>query len=213
MCRIPRITLPLLLLAGSILSACSDHDQISSSQASAFEQVAQLVARQDDRVQVEELARWLIEGRKDYMLIDLRSPVDYDKAHINGAQNLTLTQLVTPVQLAALPTDRKVILYSQGSEVAAQAVVLLRLAGHNASLLLGGYNFWARHILNPEILPTLADGEFPRVPEQQAIACYFVGGNQQAASAPAPNKPIPAFTPPIFSKPAPPPSHAPKESC
>jgi rhodanese-related sulfurtransferase len=207
------IQLPLYLLAGLFVTACGDNDRLSQQQARSFEQVAQSVARQDDRVLVEDLARWIIEGRKDFVLIDVRPAADYDKGHIENAQNLVVTELVTPEKLEALPTDRKVVVYSQGSEVAGQAVVLLRLAGYDASLLLGGYNFWAQHVLNPEISPTLADGEYPRVPEQQAIACYFVGGDKTAQAPPAPRKPaVPAFVPPV-TQPAAPPLAAPHEGC
>jgi len=199
------IPLPLWLLAGLSVTAC-DNDRLSQQQVHSFQQVAQIVARQDDRVPVDDLARWLIEGRKDFILVDVRPAADYEKGHIEGAQNLLVTELVTPEKLEGLPTDRKVIVYSQGSEVAGQAVVLLRLAGYDASLLLGGYNFWAQHVLNPDISPTLADGEYPSVPEQQAIACYFVGGDKTAQ---APRKPIvPAFVPPVsppVASPAPPP--------
>jgi rhodanese-related sulfurtransferase len=204
------IPLPLYLLAGLFVTACGDNDRLSQQQTHSFEQVAQIVARQEDRVQVEDLARWVIEGRKDFVLIDVRPAADYDKGHIENAQNLVVTELVTPEKLEALPTDRKVIVYSQGSEVAGQAVVLLRLAGYDASLLLGGYNFWTQHVLNPEISPTLADGEFPRVPEEQAIACYFIGGDKTAQDNPAPRKPVvPAFVPPVTqpSAPRPGPSH------
>jgi len=204
------IQLPLYLLAGLFVTACGDNDRLSQQQARSFEQVAQSMARQDDRVLVEDLARWIIEGRKDFVLIDVRPAADYDKGHIENAQNLVVTELVTPEKLEALPTDRKVIVYSQGSEVAGQAVVLLRLAGYDASLLLGGYNFWAQRVLNPEISPTLADGEYPRVPEQQAIACYFVGGDKTAQAQPAPLKSeVPAFVPPVTqpAQPRPGPSH------
>ena len=210
-----RFWIPLLLCvpAGLSVTACSDHDHLSQRQARNFEQVAQIVARQDDRVLADDLARRLIEGRKDYVLIDVRPARDYDKAHIAGAQNLVVTELIKPTQLKTLATDRELIVYSQGSELAAQAVVLLRLAGYDAGLLLGGYNYWAQHVLNPDIHPTLADGEYPRVPEQQAIACYFVGGNK-VAQAPAPvRKPgIPAFVPPV-SQPAAPPPPASDEGC
>jgi rhodanese-related sulfurtransferase len=204
------IPLPLCLLAGLVVTACGDNDRLSQQQTRSFEQVAQIVARQDDRVLAEDLARWFIEGRKDFVLIDVRPAADYDKGHIESAQNLVVTELVTPEKLEALPKGRKVIVYSQGSEVAGQAVVLLRLAGYDASLLLGGYNFWAQHVLNPEISPTLADGEYPRVPEQQAIACYFVGGDKTAQAPPSPRKPVtPAFVPPVTqpAAPRPGPSH------
>ena len=203
------IQLPLYLLAGLFVTACGDNDRLSQQQARSFEQVAQSVARQDDRVLAEDLARWIIEGRKDFVLIDLRPAADYDKGHIESAQNLVVTELVTPEKLEALPTDRKVVVYSQGSEVAGQAVVLLRLAGYDASLLLGGYNFWAQRVLNPDISPTQADGEYPRVPEQQAIACYFVGGDKTAQASPAPRKPVVPFVPPVTqpAAPRPRPSH------
>jgi len=206
------IRLPLCLLAGLLLTACGDHDRQSQQQTRSFEQVAQSVARQDDRVLVEDLAHWIIEGRKDFVLIDVRPSAEYDKGHIGNAQNLAVTELVTPEKLAALPTDRKVIVYSQGSEVAGQAVVLLRLAGYDANLLLGGYNFWAQRVLNPDISPTLADGEYPRVPEEQAIACYFVGGDRTAQAPPAPRKPVVPFVPPV-TQPAAPPLAAPHEGC
>ena len=197
------IQLSLYLMAGVFLTACGDNDRLSQQQARSFEQVAQSVARQDDRVLAEDLARWIIEGRKDFVLIDLRPAADYDKGHIGNAQNLVVTELVTPEKLEALPTDRKVVVYSQGSEVAGQAVVLLRLAGYDASLLLGGYNFWAQRVLNPDISPTQADGEYPRVPEQQAIACYFVGGDKTAQASPAPRKPVVPFVPPVTQPAAP----------
>jgi rhodanese-related sulfurtransferase len=206
-----RIWMPVImcLQAGLLVTACGDHDRLSQHQVRSFERVAQIVARQDDRVLADDLARWFIKGRKDFVLVDVRSAADYDKGHIEGAQNLVVTELVTPAKLAALPTDRKVIVYSQGSEVAAQAVVLLRLAGYDASLLLGGYNFWAQHVLNPDISPTLSDGEYPRVAEQQAISCYFVGGDKMAQAALPPRKPVvPAFVPPV-SQPATPPRGAP----
>jgi rhodanese-related sulfurtransferase len=207
------LPLPLCLLAGLFVTACGDNDRMAHQQARSIEEVAQIVARQDDRVQAEELARWFIEGRKDFVLIDVRPAADYDKGHIESAQNLVVTELVTPEKLEALPKDRKVIVYSQGSELAGQAVVLLRLAGYDASLLLGGYNFWAQQVLNPEISPTLADGEFPRVPEQQAIACYFVGGDKTAQAPPAPRKPVvPAFVPPLTQPAAPRPRPA-HEGC
>jgi rhodanese-related sulfurtransferase len=205
--------LALSLLASLFVTACGDHDSVTPPREQSLEQVAQIVARQDDRVLVEELARWIIEDKQDFALFDIRPAEDFTRAHIKGAQNLTVTELVAPEQLQALPTDRKLIVYSQGSEVAAQTVVLLRLAGYDASLLLGGYNFWAKHVLNPDISPTLADGEYPRVPEQQAIACYFVGGDQTAqASTPVRKPSIPAFVPPV-SKPVVPPPPAIDEGC
>jgi rhodanese-related sulfurtransferase len=196
-------TLPLLfsLLAGLSLTACSDHDDKAKAETARV-QVAQEVARHDDRVTADELARWIIQDKRDFVLVDIRSADDYAKGHIKDAINVSLPELVSPEKLKTLSKDRKVIVYSQGSETAAQATVLLRLAGLDANLLLGGYNFWAKRILDPAVPPSMADDEYPDAAVQQAIACYFVGG--KAGAAPPPPKVVtPAFVPPVSTPAAP----------
>jgi hypothetical protein len=196
MTQIHPIPLLLSLLGALTLTACGDHHDKSKPGAASFDQVAQIVARRNDRVSVDELARWIIQGKQNFVLIDVRPPTDFAAGHIQGARNLSVPELIAPEQQKTLPKDRKVIVYSQGSETAAQAVVLLRLAGLDADLLLGGYNFWNQHVLNPAVYPTLADDEYPSATQKQATACYFLGGNSQTQTAtPSPVKP--AFVPPL----------------
>ncbi len=202
----------LLSLLGALsVTACSDRGTGAAPQAGDFKQVAQVVARREDRVTAGELAHWIVGSKQDFVLVDVRSAGEYAGGHIDGARNFAVPQLLDPETLKTLPNDRRIVVYSQGSETAAQAVVLLRLAGYQADLLLGGYNFWSEQVLNPDIQPTEADGEYARVSEQQAIACYFVGAN--AAAQPAPVKPAkPAFVPPV-SQPAAAPPPAFHEGC
>ena len=87
------------------------------------------------------------------------------------------------------------VVYSNGSENAAKALVMLRLSGINAHVLVGGYNAWHSRILNPEITPEAVDGETLKVSEQRAYACYFVGECAGATAASAPAEP---FVPPVF---------------
>jgi rhodanese-related sulfurtransferase len=143
--------------------------------------IAQSAARQDDRASVEELATWLIEGRSDFMLIDVRAPEDYESGKIGEAENIPIAQIVSADTLARLPTDRMLLVYSNGSENAAKAAVLLRLAGFDAHLLVGGYTAWHERILNPDISAEALDGESLRVAEQRAYSCYFVGERSDAA--------------------------------
>lgn len=200
--------LPIIGLLGALsLAACNARAPGSATQAGDFNQVAQVIARREDRVTADELAHWIIGNQQDYMLVDVRSAAAFAGGHIDGARNLAVPELLAPETLKTLPKDHRIIVYSQGSETAAQAVVLLRLAGYRADLLLGGYDFWSQQVLNPRIEPSAADGEFARVSERQAIACYFVGGN--AAAQPVPAQPVkPAFVPPVSQPavPAPPPA-------
>ncbi|MEA2079358.1 MAG: rhodanese-like domain-containing protein [Pseudomonadota bacterium] len=214
MTRYTSIPILLSLLGTLSITACGDNGSMAAPGIRNLDRVAQVVARREDRVSVSELAHWIIEDKKNFVLIDVRSADDYARGHIDGARNLPVPELVSPEQLKTLPKDRKVIVYSQGSETAAQAVVLLRLVGYNANLLLGGYNFWSQHVLNPDIHPTQADGEYPRVPEQQAIACYFVGGNTVAQAPALVRKPrTPAFVPPVSQPAAHPPPPEFDEGC
>ena len=181
----------LILLFAAALSACGG--AADKAQTSLVD-VAQAAAREADRVSVEDLASWLIEERQDFVLIDVRAAADYDNGHIGEAQNIAIAQLVTAETLATLPTDRKVVVYSNGSENGAKAATLLRIAGLDAHVVTGGYNAWHARILNPDISAEELDGESPQVSAQRAYACYFVGDRGEGAA----ERPAESFTPPVF---------------
>ena len=183
-----------------LLVACGERGGTEGpAPAVNFEPLAQAISRKEDRVTADELARWLIEDKRDFVVVDIRSAEDFEHGHIEAAMHLPLAELVSDQSLRALPKGRKIVLYSNGSEDAAKAEVMLRLAGFEAYLLLGGYNHWQQHILNPDIPLTAADGEAPEVAEQRAISCFFAGGRVAGAPATEPvtvSKPLP-FTPPV----------------
>jgi rhodanese-related sulfurtransferase len=181
-----------LLFATALLAACGGS---SSNQASLVD-VAQAAARASDRVSVEDLASWLIEGRQDFVLIDIRPATEFGKGHIGEARNISIAQLLTDEALAELPTDRKVIVYSTGSENGAKASTLLRVAGVDAHVVTGGYNAWHQRILNPDISADELDGESPVVSAQRAYSCYFVGDR----GAGSPERPEVEFVPPVFTE-------------
>jgi rhodanese-related sulfurtransferase len=201
----------LLSLSAAVIAACGQ----SNTSEVALVDVAQAAARQDDRVSVEKLASWLIEGRGDFELIDVRMPGDFESGRIGDAKNIPIAQIVTHDALLSLPTDRMVIVYSNGSENAAKAAVMLRLSGIDAHLLAGGYNAWHKRILNPDISAEELDGESLQVSEQRAYSCYFVGERSQSRESRRSKESAP-FVPPVFSEEeeleAPPPA-AGEESC
>jgi len=181
----------LLSLSVASIAACGP----SAKPSVSLTDVAQAAARQDDRVSAHELATWLIEGRGDFKLVDVRMPADFEKGSIDKAENIPLAELVTDAVISALPTDRKIIVYSNGSENAAKATVMLRLSGINALLLTGGYNAWQEKILNPDISAAALDGESLEIAEQRAYACYFVGERSDAATLERSSEP---FVPPVY---------------
>ena len=201
----------LLSLSVAIIAACGQ----SNDSGVALTDIAQAAARQDDRESVEDLAGWLIEGRSDFKLIDVRAPEDFENGSIGDAENIPIAQIVSPDVLLNLPTDRMVIVYSNGSENAAKAAVLLRLSGIDAHLLAGGYNAWHERILNPDISAEELDGESLDVSAQRAYSCYFVGERSDRADKRSKKDAAP-FVPPVFTEEeelAAPPPGAGEESC
>ncbi len=191
-----RLNTTLLIAMTALLAACGRAPEPDARVS--FMDVAQAAARQEDRVSVEELAEWLIEERKDFMLIDVRPQDDYMQAKIHEARNVPLAELVRSESIATLPADRKIVVYSNGSENAAKAATMLRLAGLDAQLVTGGYNAWHERILNPDIPAEELDGENLQVSAQRAYACYFVGERGEgAAERSEETKP---FVPPVFSE-------------
>jgi rhodanese-related sulfurtransferase len=130
------------------------------------------------------------------VLIDVRPAADFEKGAIGEARNIPIAQLVSEESLATLPSNRKVVVYSNGSENGAKAATLLRVAGVDALVVSGGYNAWYARILNPDISAEELDGESLQVSEQRAYACYFVGDRGEGAA----RRPEAEFVPPVFDE-------------
>ncbi len=185
----------LFLLTAVLLAGCGG----PAAPGASMSEVAQAAARSDDRVSVEDLAHWIVEGRGDFVVVDVRLPDEFEAGQVEGAKNIPIAQLVTEEALAGLPKDRKVIVYSNGSENAAKASVLLRLSGINAHVLVGGYNAWHKRILNPDITADELDGESLQVSEQRALSCYFVG--ERTGGATRSDAAAEPFVPPVIELP------------
>ena len=164
----------------------------------SLEPIAQTAAKKQDRVMPEQLADWIISKKRDYRLVDIRSKDEFDKAHIEGAENIPLANLILPETLKTLPKERRLVVYGNGSEQAAKASVMLRVAGFDAYLLLGGYNHWQERVLNPDIPEEAADSETPQQALQRAISCYFADpGERTVSELPTSSVPVKPFTPPL----------------
>jgi rhodanese-related sulfurtransferase len=140
--------------------------------------VARAIIRGEDRFAVADLAKALIQGRADLVLLDLRPGDAFAADHIDGAESLPLDRLLSQVGLAGLPGDRRLVLYAETTAPAAQAAALLRLSGLDAYALEGGYRHWLDYTTNPQ---AAADADPQARAERQAVACYFEGDYVAAA--------------------------------
>jgi hypothetical protein len=78
-----------------------------------------IVETEVDRVTVQELADWIIQGKGDVRILDLRSPAEYAEYYIPGAENVTVTQLAE----YPLYRNEQIVMYSGGGIHFAQGLV------------------------------------------------------------------------------------------
>jgi rhodanese-related sulfurtransferase len=142
-------------------------------------ELATVVGRAADHVSPAELASWIIEGRSDYRLLDLRDEKAYAAYHIPTAENVPVASLAD----AALARPEKLVLYSDGGIHAAQAWMLLKAKGHtSAYTLLGGLEGWRDEILFPALPADATAPDRARFERAAAVAKFF-GGQPRSATA------------------------------
>ena len=89
------------------------------------------------------LTHWEEVGRNSALILDVREPKEYQRGHVEGAQNLPLDQIRD--RLADLPKDKEIWTYcfvGQRSYYAARALVQY---GFNVKNISGGYKTYLLH--------------------------------------------------------------------
>ena len=129
-----------------------------------------------DSIQVGQLADWIIQGRNDFKLVDLRSGTDFAAYHIPTAENVPLASL-TPDFAAH---NEKIILCSDDGTQAAKAWFLLEAQGFKSVYLLeGGMRTWQDAVLFPKKAAVIDPANF----EKQTQIAKFFGGTPQTDGA------------------------------
>jgi rhodanese-related sulfurtransferase len=202
--RLPALTLnqklAVLALALGALALFADPQRGPFVKLDARE-LALVVEKEVDHVTAAELAGWIVEGRADYRLLDLRTEQDYATYHVPTAENVPLSGLAD----YPLRRNEKIVLYSEGGIHSAQAWMLLRAQGYEAVyMVLGGLESWKDDVLFPS-LPADADAQARARFERAAQVAKFFGGEARLgsdAAAPAAGAELPKLA-------APPPSPGP----
>jgi rhodanese-related sulfurtransferase len=147
------------------------------------------VARQEDHVTPSDLAAWIVEGRADYRLVDIRDPRAFAEYHIPTAENVPLPALLD----GALGRTDKVVLYGDGGIHAAQGWTALRGRGFTrAYTLLEGLDAWKAEVLFPVAPQNPTPGDQARFERAVQVAKFFGGQPRAAASSGA--EPMPLLT-------------------
>lgn len=162
-------------------------------------ELAAIVEARVDHVTTEELADWIIQGRTDYRLIDLRDGDSYAEYHIPSAEFVPIGQLPE----YPLLRNEKIVLYSGGGIHSAQGWLLLRAQGYpGVYMLFGGLDAWKDEILFPALPADATPEETAAFARVASMSEYFGGTPRtgleavgEAADAPMPKVEMPSGGP------------------
>jgi rhodanese-related sulfurtransferase len=136
----------------------------------------------------EHLETWIVEGRRDFTVIDLRDPASFEEAHVKGAVNCGScheSRTVAKRDMAGegfVDLSKKLVLYTQTGR---EDIVLPRILRDNPHLyrLAGGYEAWQRDVLAKVDFSTVSGEALEAAKRREALRAYFSGERPVAAPA------------------------------
>jgi rhodanese-related sulfurtransferase len=150
-------------------------------------ELAVIVQTEVDHVAPLDVADWIVAGRADYRLVDLRDARAYGEYHIPGAENVEITGLSD----APLARNERTVLYSDGGIHSAQAWFLLRARGFmGVYILRGGLDAWRDEVLFPVLAEQPTPFQAQRNDKLAALARHFGGQPRSGDAAVAPIRPV-----------------------
>ncbi|WP_053203316.1 adenylyltransferase/sulfurtransferase MoeZ [Jiangella muralis] len=98
-------------------------------------------AAADATISVVKLKSWLDEreaGQRDFLLVDVREPNEYEINRIPGAVLIPKGEFLTGEALGKLPQDRQVVLHCKSGMRSAEALAVIKGAGLADAVHVGG---------------------------------------------------------------------------
>jgi len=163
--------------------------------AAETEAAARAVAEGEASVTAGELARWILEKRQDYQLIDLRDPWQFDDYHVPTAMNVPAADLFKSENLKRLDAKKKIVVYGLGAGRSAQIQVLLAMKGYRAYALEDGIIGWWDEVMTPTSIRS-AKPSSSGYQQSRQLREYFMTGGSAAATPPASAMPAAPLTTP-----------------
>lgn len=148
------------------------------------------------------LAAWIVGGRADYRVVDLRPEAAFAAGSIPGAENIPMAGLLD----AALVRNEKIVVYGDDGAQSAQAWLLLRAKGYKgAKVLKGGMAGWIDQVVSPVLVENPTPEQKAENDKRTVIAAYFGGTPRTSggAAAAAPAVPPPGAVAPKVAAPVP----------
>ena len=119
----PRKRIGILAIILGILAAIIGAPENSTTASVNIKELSMTAGKNVNTVTVQELSNWIIQGKMDYRLVDLRTEADYEEYNIPSSECVSMSSLTN----SELMRNEKIILYSDDDIIASQAWLKLKM--------------------------------------------------------------------------------------
>ena len=133
-----------ILLASILLLMVSACDKPQKQYKLSAQEAMDIYLAKEDILSVEKLANILLcKHEHHYQMIDLRTPPEFIRGHIDGAISIPAKNVLDMEYFEILNQDDKInVLYCRGKNQAINIYMILKQLGFkNIKVALGGYDF------------------------------------------------------------------------
>ena len=126
-------------------------DTVADSETMLADRIIQVMASTEttgeyagNAIKAEDLDAMMADPAEmeNVTLVDIRQQEAYDKGHIEGAINIPYLEWASMENMMMFPEGNKIIVICYSGNTAAQAVMGMRILGHDAAALAGGMESW-----------------------------------------------------------------------
>lgn len=116
------------------------------------EELLNAVNQEGRYISTDEIAQAIMENDPSILLVDVRTPAEYEKYSLNNAVNIPFDKILEEEHEAYFNQEvYTTVLFSNGSSLADQAWLQLRSYDYRGNnVLKGGLNEWYKTIINPQ---------------------------------------------------------------
>ncbi len=178
----PRILLTSVLLILGLVIGIVPENTTQPFRLTAQDMLAEIQFG-SEMIHPDEVADWLVNKDPSIRLIDVRTPAEFEKFHLDNAINIPQTDILSEEWRDYVDQGVKMnIFYSNGTTSAHKAWMILRQLGYeNNYVLQGGLNFWVETILNPSAPKSTSPDDEIALYDFRKGAGQFFGGAPAAA--------------------------------
>ncbi|MEE4255541.1 MAG: rhodanese-like domain-containing protein [Bacteroidales bacterium] len=126
----------------------------------SLEETVEVILQEEDLVYPEDLVMIVEYEEPGYAIIDLRSPYDYIKGHINGAVNIPVNSILDKENLKTFNqyvTDSVTVVFYGKDQLEANGpwMILKQIGFDNIKVLMGGYHYFTTGPLDIYDMPEI----------------------------------------------------------